>query len=117
MGILGIAVAYGGFRLIYLKSDDPVKYIWYIDVLSVLLTIAALLPATVRFTSAGRVIGKLGTLKQKVLKLLGELERLHRLCRKTVRLVQEAELVARGFTMYVFQLCSLTMGSRYTSYF
>ena len=65
MGILGIAVAYGGFRLIYLKSDDPIKYMWYIDILSVLLTIVALIPATVKFTSAGKVISKLGTSQEE----------------------------------------------------
>ena len=101
MAILSVSLAYAGFRMIYLKSPDITSryYVWSIDVIAVLLTIAVLTPTTVRSASAGKALGRLKEFSKTAHGFLNEVHTFYLLSKRCVKLVQEMELVVRGFTM------------------
>lgn len=101
LAILGASLAYAGFRMVYLKSPDITSrvYVWSIDVIAVLLTIAALTPTTVKSASAGRIVSRLKLFSGTSKEFLRQIREFHKLLGKSVRLLHEFELVARGFTV------------------
>lgn len=101
MGILGISLAYGCFRMVYMKSPDDTAHsmVWVLDVFAVLLTVMCLMPFTMRFAWAGRLIRKLRGFSCVSCSLVLNLSIWEKISRRTIRLVQELELVSHGFTM------------------
>ena len=101
MGILGISLAYGCFRMLYMKSEDASSqvFVWALDIIAVALTVTCLMPSTVRFAWAGRLIRKLRVFCRLSGGLMADIAVWDKVSRRTVRLIQEMELVAHGFTM------------------
>lgn len=99
MGVLGVTMAYGLFRMFYIKSVDFSSGIYALDLLSVIMTIVALAPATVKFAMAGRIVSRLQAFSDDISELLSHVVEFQRLTRRSTIFIQEAELIHRGFTM------------------
>ena len=103
VGVLAVTMAYGFFRMFYLKMPEYASgiYVYALDVMSVIMTIVALAPAALKFATIGRVVGQLQVFvdcSSSTVALVGEFDRL---ISKTVLFVQEVEVIHRGFTLYV----------------
>ena len=103
VGVLAVTMAYGFFRMFYLKMPEYASgvYVYALDVLSVIMTIVALAPAALKFATFGRVVGQLQAFvdcASLAISLIGEFDRL---MSKIVLFIQEVEVIHRGFTLYV----------------
>jgi hypothetical protein len=89
--------------MIYMKSSENASHfmVWALDVFAVLLTVMCLMPFTVRFAWAGCLIRKLRGFSRLGGSIVQNLCLWDKISRRTVRLIQEMELVSKGFTMYV----------------
>ena len=111
VGVLAVTMAYGFFRMFYLKMPEYASsvYVYALDVMSVIMTVVALAPAALRFATIGRVVGQLQTFvdcTRSTVCLIGEFDQL---VSKAIRFIQEVEVIHRGFTLYVycFTACEL----------
>lgn len=114
VGVLGVTMGYGFFRMFCMKSAEfSACFLFYaLDVLSVVMTVVALLPATLKFALAGRLVGRLDVFNDAATSLLVDAEQLQRLAKKAKLFVQEAELIQRGFTMVSAPVSRLDSGLR-----
>lgn len=101
VGVLGVTMGYGFFRMFYMKSPDlsTCFFFYALDILSVIMTVVALLPATIKFAMAGRLVGRLQCLNDAATSLLTEIHEFQRLVKKAKFFIHESELIKRGFTM------------------
>jgi len=102
VGVLAVTMAYGFFRMFYLKMPEYASgvYVYALDVLSVIMTVVALAPAALKFATIGRVVGQLQTFvdcASSAISLIGEFDQL---TSKIVLFIQEVEVIHRGFTLY-----------------
>jgi len=102
-------MAYGFFRMFYLKMPEYASgvYVYALDVLSVIMTVVALLPAALKFATIGRVVGQLQSFvdcASSAISVIGEFDQL---TSKIVLFIQEVEVIHRGFTLYVRLILSL----------
>ena len=103
IGVLAVTMAYGLFRMFYLKMPEYASgvYVYALDVLSVIMTIVALAPAALKFATIGRVVGQLQTFVDSALSVISQIGHFDRLSSKVILFIQEVEVVHRGFTLYV----------------
>jgi len=109
VGVLAVTMAYGFFRMFYLKMPEYASgvYVYALDVLSVIMTVVALAPAALKFATIGRVVGQLQTFvdfASSAISLIGEFDQL---TSKIVLFIQEVEVIHRGFTLYASLILSL----------
>jgi len=109
VGVLAVTMAYGFFRMFYLKMPEYASgvYVYALDVLSVIMTVVALLPAALKFATIGRVVGQLQIFvdcASSAISVIGEFDQL---TSKIVLFIQEVEVIHRGFTLYVRLILSL----------
>jgi len=109
VGVLAVTMAYGFFRMFYLKMPEYASgvYVYALDVLSVIMTVVALLPAALKFATIGRVVGQLQSFvdcASSAISVIGEFDQL---TSKIVLFIQEVEVIHRGFTLYVRLILSL----------
>ena len=115
VGVLAVTMAYGLFRMFYLKMPEYASgiYVYALDVLSVIMTVVALAPAALKFATIGRVVGQLQTFVDCASSAISRIGEFDRLTSKIVLFVQEVEVIHRGFTLYVSSM-SLFMFMTYT---
>lgn len=103
VGVLAVSMAYGLFRMFYLKMPEYASgiYVYALDVMSVIMTIVALAPAALKFATIGRVVGQLQAFVDCVSSAVSLIEKFDRLTSKIVLFIQEVEVIHRGFTLYV----------------
>lgn len=96
-----MTIGYGFLRMFYMKSPDLSScfFFYALDILSIIMTVVALLPATIKFAMAGRLVGRLQCLSDATASLVADIHGVHRLMRRAKVFIHEAELMKRGFTM------------------
>ena len=93
------ALAYGAFRMLFLKPQNFIDFVHGIDALSFVLIVSTLMPSTVRYTTGGKVLNSLTQFKKDAVSNQENFEKFYRLTRKSLKLIQEIELINKGFTM------------------
>ena len=101
VGVLIVTIGYGFFRMFYMKSPDlsTCFFIYALDIMSVIMTMVALLPATIKFAMAGRLVGRMQTFSDAFLVLLQDICAHQRLTTKIAMFIQETEVIHHGYTM------------------
>ena len=122
VAVLCVTIGYGLLRMFYAKSGPsaspvgPPKssssavqhhqsgvccsvLIYGLDFLSLVVIVAALLPVTVKFSSVGRLVGRLDLFAGCFDRLIVGLENLRRTSARGILFVQEAEVIKRGYTL------------------